>query len=243
MQNILLSIFLIFSGYSFAYGSDQTKLNNPHSYVLAIIDMQESFLREWFYNFERHALSEDIKREIHEAMTDNAWIVFVEFGEEKTTPELLNQTAGYDKIDIVKKYDLSGAEGILASIERNNVSYDSIRVAGIFFDQCVLKTVVRLSASIAPDKKVYVLNAATRAQPYGKLSATDAERMIIEKNRNVIFTHHSSMFSLLRTAGNSVLIVGYWWSMVGIQGIKMATFAFPLWYVAHRIGLLRANPE
>lgn len=107
-------------------------------YTLCIIDMQDYFLEPC-----NEKPTDNVAREIRQAIKDDAPIVLVEYrGCGETTSQLLDviKHAGATKVYKVVKVRDDGSEEIIECLHKNNLPEDHIKITGVNTDCCVYAT-------------------------------------------------------------------------------------------------------
>lgn len=105
-------------------------------YTLCIIDMQDYFL-----GAINQKPTNNVAREIRQAIKDNAPIILVEYGGcGDTTRQLLDVIKRATKVYKVTKWSDDGSEEIIRCLHENILPEDHIKVAGINTDCCVYLT-------------------------------------------------------------------------------------------------------
>lgn len=107
-------------------------------YTLCVIDMQD-----WFLQTVSQKPTDNVAREIRQAIKDDAPIVLVEYrGCGDTTTQLLDviKHAGATKVYKVVKARDDGSEEIIECLKKENLPEDHIKVAGVNTDCCVYYT-------------------------------------------------------------------------------------------------------
>lgn len=131
--------------------------------ILIIIDVQPHFItRKDFKD-----TLENIIREIKKAISYNNYIFFVEF--DSLTPQnpcynftsiskyptldiLRNLTKDYNKVFYINKYDSAGGYEIHRTIIDNNITFNNVKVCGLYAEYCVKETVIELATLIYNNK-------------------------------------------------------------------------------------------
>jgi nicotinamidase-related amidase len=110
--------------------------------ILVVIDMQNLFVRQ-LPNSRR--VINYISKEIESCIQQKYPIVFVEYCDEgKTIPELTNITIGYRNTYHITKYEDDGSDAIKRFISKKRINYSKLRITGVNYQYCVLKTVCGL---------------------------------------------------------------------------------------------------
>jgi nicotinamidase-related amidase len=115
-------------------------------YTLCVIDMQE-----YFGVNPNSTVATNVEREVYQAISDRAPILFVEYASCGDTLDRLTKItkeAQYDRsYAVTKKWD-DGSKEIVSFARKNNVSLDRLKVVGINTDCCVYRTIIGLKAEL-----------------------------------------------------------------------------------------------
>lgn len=140
-----------------------TRITNTSdtNYVLLIIDMQTKFLE-----YGNDSCIPGVKREIEQAIKDDANIIFVEYIDEgDTIPELTDLVKHFTPTrvhKVVKPYN-DGSKNILQLIQQLNLPSQHFKVVGVNTDCCVLQTVSGLKGKIPKIKMEVIADACASA--------------------------------------------------------------------------------
>jgi nicotinamidase-related amidase len=148
-------------------------------YTLVVIDMQSVFRASANKDTLAHC-----KREIKQAMSKRAAIMYVEYGGyPKTLPQLTKLTEKYSRKFFVTKNSNGGGAEVKASILKHGLPKTRIKVCGVNTDFCVLETVAGLTEKLK-SAKIQVLSKAcnsTSNHTYGLERLKKLKRVRVKK--------------------------------------------------------------
>jgi nicotinamidase-related amidase len=124
-------------------------------YTLIVVDMQFDFRAA--NNIKTVA---NCQREIKQAISDRAGIIFLEYyGYLSTKKELFSLVRGYDRAWSVTKFDDDGSLDASTIMIHHNFNSDKIKICGVNTDCCVKWTVSGLAA-LYPKANIEVIEDA-----------------------------------------------------------------------------------